>query len=105
MRLEYSASHGTIFALRPNEQADSRAMNHVYNPETVWTHSQEEQARIQVVGAGAGAYPWDGAATFKIHHAIAFKDQFITGRPPLGEILYPPLRRPCQLDGQDHRSA
>ena len=46
------------------------------------------QARIQGVGAGAGAHPWDGDSPY---HSIAFKHQFITGRPPLGEILYPPL--------------
>ena len=49
------------------------------------------QARIQGVGAGAGAHPWSGVSPFKMHYSIAFKYQFITGRPPLGEILYPPL--------------
>ena len=49
------------------------------------------QARIQGVGAGASAHLWDGEAPFKIHHSIAFKHQFITGRPPLREILYPSL--------------
>ena len=43
------------------------------------------------VGAGAGAHPWGGVSPFKIHYSIAFKHQSITGRPPLGEILYPPL--------------
>ena len=42
-------------------------------------------------GSWVGAHPWDGRASFKIHHSIAFKHQFITGHPPLGEILYPPL--------------
>ena len=28
---------------------------------------------------------------FKMHYFIALKHQSITGRPPLGEILYPPL--------------
>ena len=44
------------------------------------------QARIQ----GAGAHPWDGASSFKIHYSIAFKHQSVTGRPSLGETLYPP---------------
>ena len=43
------------------------------------------QARIQTVGAGAGAHPWDGETPFEIHYSKAFKHQFITGRPPLGE--------------------
>ena len=47
------------------------------------------------VGARVGAHPWDGAASpFKIHYSIASKHQSITGRHPLGEILYPPLIRP-----------
>ena len=49
------------------------------------------QARIQGVGAGARAHPWGGVSPFKMHYSIAFKYQSITGRPPLGEILYPPL--------------
>ena len=49
------------------------------------------QARIQGVGAGARAHPWGGVSPFKMHYSTAFKHQFITGRPPLGEILYPPL--------------
>ena len=53
---------------------------------------------------GLGIHPWEGEARFKIHHSIAFKHQFITGRPLLGKILYPPLEamiliapwiRPC----------
>ena len=40
---------------------------------------------------GVGAYPWDEDAPFNIHHSIAFKHLSITGRPPLGEILHPPL--------------
>ena len=43
------------------------------------------------MGAGAGAHPWDGEAPFKIHHSIAFRQQSIIGRLPLGEILYPLL--------------
>ena len=43
------------------------------------------------MGAGARAHPWDGVSPFKMHYSIAFKHQSITGRPPLGEILYPPL--------------
>ena len=39
----------------------------------------------------AGVHPWDEDSPLKICHSIAFKHQFITGRPPLGEILYPPL--------------
>ena len=50
-----------------------------------------KQARIQGVGARAGAHPWDGGSPLKIYHSKVFKHQFITGRPPLGEILYPPL--------------
>ena len=38
------------------------------------------QARIQGVGAGAGAHPWDGDSPLKIYHSIAFKH---TRRPPL----------------------
>ena len=49
------------------------------------------QARIQGVGAGARAHPWGGVSPFKMHYSIAFKHQFIIGRPPLGEILYPRL--------------
>ena len=55
--------------------------------ETVLKH----QARIQGVGAGARAHPWEWVSPFKMHYSIAFKHQSITGRPPLGEILYPPL--------------
>ena len=44
-------------------------------------------------GAGkkscSGADP--GVSPFKMHYSIAFKCQSITGRPPVGEILYPPL--------------
>ena len=43
------------------------------------------------VDAGAGGYTWNGKAPLKIHHSIAFKHQSIIGRPPLGQILYPPL--------------
>ena len=49
------------------------------------------QARIQGVGAGARTHPWGGVSPFKMHYSIAFKHQFIIGRPLLGEILYPPL--------------
>ena len=49
------------------------------------------QARIQGVGAGAGAHPWDGVSPFKMHYSAAFKHQFITGHPLLGELLHPPL--------------
>ena len=51
---------------------------------------QRGQARIKWVGVEAGAH-WDGEARFKIHHSIAFEHQFITGSPPLREILHPPL--------------
>ena len=51
------------------------------------------QVRIQGMGAGAGAHPWDGDAPLKIYLSIAFKHQFIIGRHPPGEILYPPLER------------
>ena len=43
------------------------------------------------MGAGAGAHPWYGVSLCKIHYSIAFKHQSVTGRPPLGEILYLPL--------------
>ena len=33
-----------------------------------------------------------------MHYSIAFKHQSITGRPPLGEILYPPLSMHTGLD-------
>ena len=49
------------------------------------------QVRIQGVGAGAGAHSWDGDSPLNIYHSIAFEHQFITGRSPLGEILYPRL--------------
>ena len=52
-----------------------------------------KQARIQGVGAGARAHPWGGVSPFKMHYSVAFKNQSITGHPPLGEILYPPLVR------------
>ena len=44
-------------------------------------------------GAGAHAHPWNGGAPFKIHHSIIFKHQFITGRPPLEDILHPTLNQ------------
>ena len=51
------------------------------------------------MGARADAHPWGEVSSFKMHYSKAFKRQFITGRPPLGEILYPPLPRvsthPC----------
>ena len=50
-----------------------------------------QQARIQGVGAGARAHPWGAVSPLKMNYSIAFKHQSITGRPPLGEILYPPL--------------
>ena len=43
------------------------------------------------MGAGARAHPWGGFSLFKMHYSISFQHQSITGRPPLGEILYPPL--------------
>ena len=43
------------------------------------------------LGAEVGTHPWDGPAPFKIHHSMTFNHQSITGRPPLGGILYPPL--------------
>ena len=43
------------------------------------------------MGAGERAHPWGRVSPFKMHYLIAFKHQFIIGRPPLGEILYPPL--------------
>ena len=63
---------------------------------TVWwgdtgARCSTSQARIQGVGAGSRAHPWGGVSPFKMHYSKAFKDQFITGFPPLGEILYPPL--------------
>ena len=45
------------------------------------------------VGAGARAHPWDEVSPLKMHYLIAFKRQSINGRPPLGEILYPPLEK------------
>ena len=53
--------------------------------------SKTLQARIQGVGARARAHPSGGVSPFKIHYSIVFKHQSIIGRPPLGEILYPPL--------------
>ena len=55
------------------------------------TLSHSSQAPIQGVGAGARAHPWEGVSPFKMLYSIAFKHQSIIGRPPLGEILYPPL--------------
>ena len=52
-----------------------------------------EQARIQGVGAGARAHPWDGVSPFKMHYSVACKNQSITGGPLLGEVLYPPRAR------------
>ena len=46
------------------------------------------------MGAGARAHPWGGVSPFKTHYSIAFEHQSITGRPPLGEILYSPLPWP-----------
>ena len=43
------------------------------------------------MGAGAGAHPWGGVTPLKMHDSIAFMHQSIIGRPPLGEILHPPL--------------
>ena len=48
--------------------------------------SHGKQARIQGVGAGARGHPWGGVSPFKMHYSIAFKRQFNTGHPPLGEI-------------------
>ena len=48
------------------------------------------QARIQGVGAGARA-PTPGKEFHHLKCTIQFKHQSITGRPPLGEILYLPL--------------
>ena len=58
------------------------------------TYVNLPQARIQGVGAEAGAHPWDGASPFKMNTSIAFKQHSATGHPPLGEILYPPLYLP-----------
>ena len=55
------------------------------------TRRDSMQARIQGVGAGARAHPWGGVSPFKMRYSKAFEHHFITGRPPLGEILYPPL--------------
>ena len=44
------------------------------------------------MGAGARAHPWGGVSAFKMHYSITFKHQSNIGRPPLGEILYPPLQ-------------
>ena len=63
----------------------------LHGPTQLWSCPVNNQARIQGVGAGAGAHPWNGVSPFKIHHTMAFGHQFIIGRPPLGEILYPPL--------------
>ena len=51
-------------------------------------------------GADLGGGRWGGVSPFKMHYSIAFKYQSITGRPPLGEILYPPLAG----DGEGYRS-
>ena len=42
-------------------------------------------------GAGGGVHSWGRVSPFKMHYSITFKYQAIIGRPPLGEILYPPL--------------
>ena len=46
------------------------------------------QARNQGVGAGAGAHPLDRSDTIT---DTEFEHQSITGRPPMGELLHPPL--------------
>ena len=43
------------------------------------------------MGAGAGAHPWGGVSPLQMRYAMVHKHQSIIGRPPLGEILYPPL--------------
>ena len=40
---------------------------------------------------GRAPTPGNGVSPLKIRYSIAFKHQSVTGRPPLGEILYPPL--------------
>ena len=50
-----------------------------------------QQAQGSAGRQGQQAHPWGGVSPFKMHYSIAFKHQFIIGRPPLGEILYPPL--------------
>ena len=69
----------------------------VRNIGRMWTGAH--QARIQGVGAGAGAHPWGGVSPFKMRYSIAYKHQSIIGLPPLGEILYPPLRTQDFLKG------
>ena len=57
-----------------------------------YLHVGTYQARIQGGGgAGADAQPWGGFSPLKMHDSIAFMHQSIIGRPPLGEILHPPL--------------
>ena len=69
-------------------------------PATYLPHlpSPGETSRSRSLGWALG-HPWRGAAPFKMHHSITFKHQFITGRPPLGNILYPPLPSPTRLQG------
>ena len=52
------------------------------------------QTRIQGVGAGAGAHPWDGVSPFKIQYSITFKHQ-CHWAPSLGRNPVP--IRPGQL--------
>ena len=43
------------------------------------------------VCAVARANSWDRGAPFKISYSVVFQHQPITGRPPLGKILYLPV--------------
>ena len=66
-------------------------------PRRYWNHSLMHSDITEIRrgsrggggGAGARAHPWEGGTPFKIHNSIAFIHQSITGRHPLGEILYP----------------
>ena len=69
----------------------TQVLHNAHQSSEVERHCLARQARIQGMSAGAGAHPWDGISPFKIYYSIAFKRQSINGRPPLGEILYPPL--------------
>ena len=57
------------------------------------------------MGAGARAHLWGGVSPFEMYNSIGFKHQSIAGRPPLEEILYPPLTTRCWCLRTMRRSA
>ena len=68
--------------------------------------SHNKKTQTPHAGADPGGGRWGArlplalgrSFTIQMHYSIAFKHQSITGRPPLGEIPYPPLTRTAIYD-------